>query len=234
MSLKHEKKFSCKYCNNSFTQKNNMYSHIKNRCKVKKEEDNNRENIFDRLVQLENENKELKNTVNQIKTNINNCSNITNTINNSGTITNNNIVLIGYGMEDIKKIDKNDILKSLKRGFYSTIHLTEAVHFNPKYPEYHNVYISNIKDKYGMMYDGKDWKLLTKSELIDKIYNKKKDLIESEFDDFYFKLTQSQKNALERWMNTDDEHDKIKEVKERIKLLLYNKRKMVMGLKEDS
>ena len=43
-------------------------------------------------------------------------------------------------------IDNGDILKCLKKGFYSTIYLTEAVHFNPKYPEYHNVYISNIKD----------------------------------------------------------------------------------------
>ena len=62
-------------------------------------------------------------------------------ITNNNGIINNNIVLIGYGKEDMKKIDTNDILKSLKKGFYSTIHLTEAVHFNSKYPEYHNVYI---------------------------------------------------------------------------------------------
>lgn len=79
---------------------------------------------------------------------------------NNGTVNNgtidNNIVLIGYGKEDLANIDKNDIIKSLKKGFYSTIQLTEAVHFNLKYPEYHNVYISNIKDKYAMLYDGKE------------------------------------------------------------------------------
>ena len=87
--------------------------------------------------------------VTQLVTSVRMCDRANSTNNNkinNGTI-NNNIVLIGYGKEDLAKIDKKDILKSLKKGFYSTIQLTESVHFNPKYPEYHNVYISNIKDK---------------------------------------------------------------------------------------
>jgi len=34
-----------------------------------------------------------------------------------------------------------------------------------------------------MMYDGKDWTLLTKTELVDKIYDEKKNFIESNLDD---------------------------------------------------
>ena len=41
-------------------------------------------------------------------------------------------------------------------------------------------------------------------------------------------LSKSQIRALERWLNTDDEHNKIKEVKDKIKLLLYNKRVIVI------
>jgi len=136
--------------------------------------------------------------------------------------------LIGYGKEDFAKIDRQDILKSLKKGFYSTLQLTEAVHFNPKYPEYHNVYISNIRDKYAMMYDGKDWTLTRKTELIDRLYEDKKNYIENNMEDFIDSLSTSQKNALERWLNVDDTHDRIKEIKDMIKLLLYNKRDLIV------
>jgi hypothetical protein len=37
----------------------------------------------------------------------------------------------------------------------------------------------------------------------------------------------SRKRALERWLETDDEDEKIKQIKENIKLLLYDSRKMV-------
>ena len=104
----------------------------------------------------------------------------------------------------------------------------EAVHFNPKYPEYHNVYISNIKDKYAMMYDGKEWSLTRKTELIDRLYENKKNYIEDNMEYFLETLSKSQIWALERWLNIDDEHDKIKEVKDKIKLLLYNKRDVVI------
>jgi hypothetical protein len=118
-------------------------------------------------------------------------------------------------------------LKSLKNGFYSAVHLTEAVHFNPKYPEYHNVYISNIKDKYAMMYDGSKWSLTRKEKLIDKLYENKKNYIENNMDEFIDLLSQNQIKALENWLETDDDHDKIKEIKEMIKLLLYNKRNQI-------
>lgn len=82
--------------------------------------------------------------------------------------------MVGYGKEDISKIDKNELIKVLQNGFKSPTMLTEALHFNPKLPEYQNVYISNMKDKYAMMYDGENWNLTTKEELIDRIYEDKK------------------------------------------------------------
>jgi regulator of replication initiation timing len=223
-----------------------MYRHTKHTCKVKKNEDIKRDKIFERLMKLEEDNKELlklkkqstqilienkqlKLEISKIKKSNNVINNIHNE--NKGTI-NNNIVLIGCGNEDISKIDRNDILKGIKNGFYSTVKLTDAIHFNPKYPEYHNVYISNMKDKYAMMYDGMDWTLITKDDLIDKLYEEKKMYIEQNLDEFYESLTKSQINALERWMDTDDDHDKIKEIKEKIKLLLYNKRRIPLKIKE--
>ena len=228
------KKHECRYCNNRFSTSNAMYKHIKSYCKVKKQEDVTKEDILERLLKLEEDNKKIKKLEEdnkKLKKEIKKLKSRNPTINNgtintnNGTInTNNNIVLIGYGREDMTKIDKKELLKSMKKGFYSAIQLTDTVHFNPKYPEYHNIYISNIKDKYAMMYDGKNWTLTTKTELIDRLYDDKKYFIEDNLEDFCKSISGSQKRALERWINIDEEHDKIKEVKERIKLLLYNKR----------
>jgi hypothetical protein len=217
-------------------------------CNIKKNEDYKKDKLYEKLIEIEktnknivdennkikNENSKLKKKMEKIEKKMEKGNKTTNNINN-GIINNNNInniVLIGCGNEDISKIDRNDILKGIKNGFYSTVKLTDAIHFNPKYPEYHNVYISNMKDKYAMMYDGTNWTLVTKIDLIDKLYDEKKSFIEENLEDFYDALTKGQKNSLERWMDIDDDHMKVKEIKEKIKLLLYNKRKIPLKIKE--
>ena len=82
-----------------------------------------------------------------------------------------------------------------------------------------------MKDKYAMMFDGNDWTLTTKDVLINQIYEDKKNYIEENIDAFLDSLTASRKNSLERWLETDENDEKIKNIKEHIKLLLYNKKK---------
>jgi hypothetical protein len=155
---------------------------------------------------------------------------------NRGTINNttNQIVLVGYGQEDLSKLGKNELIKIFQNGYNSTLRLTEAVHFNPKYPEHHNIYISNIKDKYAMMFDGNKWTLTMKEDLINKIYHAKKNYIKENLDDFTNSLSVSRKKALDRWLETDDEDIKISKIKNDIKLLLYNKRDLIMNKEEEN
>ena len=236
-----KREYECKYCNKGFTTSANMYRHMKHSCKIKQQNDTEKENILDRLLYLENANKELAETskkeiyqlkkeniglkkkVNKLAKVINNNPRTTNI--NRGTI--NNIILVGYGKEDISKIDRNEVIKALRNGFNSSVKLTETLHFNPKYPQYHNVYISNMKDKYAMAYDGKEWNLTIKEDIINKIYDDKKNYIEENLDDFVKSLSSSRKNALDRWLETNDEDEKITKIKNEIKLLLYNKRNLV-------
>ena len=214
-------------------------------CKIKKEDDKEKKGTLERLIRLEEENKKcqednkkLQKEVESMKKIINNTQGRTNTNNTTNNINevnlhvgdvNNvaNIILVGYGQEDISKIDKNDLIKALQNGFNSTVKLTEAIHFNPKYPEYQNVYISNMKDKYAMTYDGKDWNLTIKEDLINKIYDDKKNYIEENLEDFIASLSTSRKNALDRWLALADEDKRVSKIKDEIKLLLYNKRGMV-------
>lgn len=223
--------FECSYCNKGFTTSTSMYRHIRQTCKIKKSEDNNRDEIYSRLVKLEAENAQLKKNMKKMESKISNGSKIINNIAGDMNIDNktvNHITLIAYGKEDVSKIDKTELLKVFRNGFNSTLTLTETMHFNPEYPEFHNVYISSMKNKYAMMYDGNDWTLVMKDDLIDKMYDDKRNYIEENLDDFLDSLTVSQKNALHRWMDADDDHDYIKKIKNDIKLMLYNKRNMAI------
>jgi len=227
-----------------------MDRHIKSFCKVKNEKDqrdneiqkknDDREKIYEQLLHnqiemqkqitaLQQENNELKQKYESpapksVQNNTNN-----GVINNNCNV--NNIYLVGYGKEDMSKIDRSDLLKGIKMGFNSTLKLIDTIHFNPKYPEFHNVYISSMKNKYAMMYDGADWTLVMKDELIDKMYDHKRNYIEENMDDFLDSLTRSQINALHRWLDAADDHPYIDKIKNDIKLLLYNKRKMVLNNK---
>jgi hypothetical protein len=144
------------------------------------------------------------------------------------------IITVGYGKEDLSKIDKKDILKAMQHRYNSAIKLTETLHFNPKHPEYHNIYITNMKDKYAMLFDGKDWNLTMKDELINKIYDDKKNYIEENIDEFIDSLSVSRKKALDRWLDTDDNDERISKVKDEIKLLLYNKRNVALEKLDDN
>ena len=210
--------------------------------KIEKDNEKFKKQILEQDIsrkQLQKDNKQLKHELDAMKKLIKkdpqcaiiNAENVNNGPIHNGLIHNGdnyNIILVGYGREDISKIDKNELLKAIQSGYDSTLKLTEIMHFNPKHPEYHNVYIPNMKDKYAMMFDGTDWNLTMKDELINKIYDDKKNYIEENIDEFVASLSVSRKKALDRWLDTDDNNERISKVKNEIKLLLYNRRNLII------
>jgi hypothetical protein len=236
-----DKVYKCSFCSKIFNSATNMYRHMKYSCKIKKKEDNDRDKIYAMLLEsnkrfavLEESNKRLEEEVAKMKNtkgtrNTNNTANI-----NNGTINinNNNIILVGYGNEDLSRINRTDILRAVQDGYGSVVSLSKTVHFNPKYPEYQNIYISNMKDIYAMMFDGDKWTLTTKADLVEKIYQDKKDYIEENLEEFVASLLPSRKRALERWLDTDEEDDKIRKIKNDIKILLYNEKQLGIDSRE--
>ena len=246
------KTHKCDHCNSTFTSKGSLNRHVRQSCPNKDNvavTDINNDStdsmdgdidkkellrMFREMQERVSQIPDLQAQIDDLKTE--NTKLKTGSMVNNGTINNNtingdvtnNIVLVGYGKEDMDRVDKIDILRGMRGGFNSTLNLIDAVHFNPKYPEYHNVYISSMKNKYAMMYDGNDWTLVMKDYLIDKLYDDKRDFIEENLEDFLESLTPSQVSALHRWMDGGDSHPYVQNLKNDIKLLLYNKRKMVI------
>jgi hypothetical protein len=220
---------------------------MRTNCLIKKENEKQKEMIYERLIKLEEENKRLSgiekeneklknkikkmNKIPKITNNTvnSNCNNNNTTNINNGVI--NNFTLYAHGKEDLDRIDRNDLLAGIKNGFNSTTKLTELINFNPKYPEYHNVYISNMKSKYAMKYDGTEWTLVRKNDLIDDVYEQKRDYIYINMDNYSKSLSKIQKESIDRWMLLDEINPNdpvIRRIKSDIELLLYNNRDIPM------
>ncbi len=110
--------------------------------------------------------------------NINNISNINNVNNNINNVNNLNInvlpiKLVGFGEEDLDKIKLKYFLDptTKKSGKHCIINLTENIHFNPEYPEYQNIYISDINREKYMVFNGKEWILKKNTILYDVLEN---------------------------------------------------------------
>lgn len=223
----------CNYCDKIFSNKSSLCRHIHHNCKIYKAQNKEKEDIYNELKRLREENKVIRKELEDYKKNINKTV-ITNTIinNTNNNTTNNNLIIFSFGKEDISKIQTSEISKAMTMGFHSTLKLTDTIHFNPKHPEYHNVYIPNMKDKYAMVYKNDNWQLVNKHDLVDEIYDNKKDYIEENVEEFYNTMTKSQKNALNRWLLADEHNDKsIIKIKESIALLLYNKKHIPLTTK---
>ena len=225
----------CNYCLKIYSDKYILHRHMKSHCKVKKQEEQKKEKIYQQLLR---ENEELKKENEELKKSakiINNSKKITNNIHN-GDINNNNInnfVIIAHGREDLDKIDIKYILEALKRGTSCIPVITERIHFNEKYPEFQNVYITNMNQKYGMIYDGREWKLKDKDTIIEDLYEKKYDFLDENFETIYNQLSESQQKAFRRFLDIHEKADTDKQskkiidkIKRDLKFLLYNNKKI--------
>ena len=208
--------FFCKYCDKNFAHKQSMYYHIKYSCKQNTDED------LKELVRLMNQ--KIETQAKQIdklmsKLEIHGNVNIQNN-------TVNNIQLLAYKNTDISHLTDKDYISCIKQVNYCVKQLIEKIHFNPEKPENMNIYISNIKDKYMMVYDGINWTLSTTEYELTKIYEEKEYLLEEWLEDNRFPEI---KEKFVRYLNNKENDDTLNMIKDDIKLMMYNKKKLIEG-----
>jgi len=229
---KQEKNNICNWCLKTFSQKSSLNRHIKSYCKVKRNDDDEKEDIYNNLLadmnslrkkvnNLEKENKELKSSLTNNKT-------INNTINNT---VNNTIKLIAYGEEDLDFIVDEASKKILHKGFRSIPVLTLYTHFNKNKPEFHNIYISNMQNHYVMIYDGERWKLLDRDDALDDLISAKLEFLIEKFDKFGTDLPDMTIKKFGNFLNDQYDNETINVIKDELKLILYNNRNLTLDTK---
>ena len=192
--IEDKKGYNCNFCNYSSIRIDNFKRHL-SICKVRKEETQDKEAIYQELVRrmeiLENQNnklfiknKELNNKISLLKSsskkNIQNNKNIKNL--NNGII--NNTIIIKHGKEDLNKIDDTVFLDAFLKSTGAKIpeKIIEGIHFNKKYPEYKNIYISDINREKVMIHNGKNWILTPGDNLTSNLLDKSINFSENKYE----------------------------------------------------
>jgi hypothetical protein len=243
LSKKKEGKLKCEFCEKIYSRDDSLHRHLKI-CKEKKRDEEVKESMME-LVQLLNKkldnqsnqiddfkkelskrDKELTKRDNQIDELIKKAG-----INNSHNTVNvqNNIKLLSYSDTDRSHLTDNDILKCLKHSNFCIPYLIEKIHFDANKPENHNVYISNLKNKYVMMYDGNKWECKDRDEQITNLIDDNEGIIEYKLEEWLEKGVEypEMMKKFNRYIQKKDNNKVVNIIKDEIKLLLYNNRSIV-------
>jgi hypothetical protein len=220
-----------------------MHKHNKKCTIIITKEDQNIiiQQLLTEMTNLKEMNKKHTDEISTLKSQIVNASNINNIdkqqnvtkqINNN--INNNNIKLVAFGKEDLGYIEDNIIKKILAKGFSSVPKLIEHIHFDKDKPEYHNVFISNIRTKKALTYDGGDWVLRESNDVFDTLKTNGCNFIDEKFSDLSKKgeLNEPITKKIKRFIDQRDEDEEQVKLNNDIEMLLYNKRKITMTTKK--
>jgi hypothetical protein len=241
------KDLQCTYCKKEFTLASSLNRHLKDRCKVKKQQDNAKEDLLQKLVdemkkqsdEMKKQNEKMtgmqeeisrlksenKKYVQKIGAQHNNSTNIDQQniqINNNHL----NIKLLAFGKEDMSHLVDEVYKKVLNKGFKSVPTLVNFVHFNRNRPQNHNVYISNIQTNYALVYDGDDWKLKERDDVLRQLIDDKKAILSDKFDELLASLDEPTVRKFRRFLDESDQLEVICQIKNDLKLLLYNNKKI--------
>lgn len=225
--------FRCKYCDKSFKYRQGLSKHVKYTCTKNKDEDlkelarllNEKDNqikelIKDKNIQLEKMEKQIDRLTNKLK--------LKNVNINNGIINNNivNIQILNYGNTDYTHLTDKDYLSCIKDCNSCVKSLIEKVHFNEQKPENMNIYISNKKGNYIMIFKDNKWQIKDKKDQIDDLYNYNEVILENWYDEYKEKYPYIIE-SFQTYLKNKDEDDVINNIKEEILLLLYNKRELI-------
>ena len=159
--------YICSYCSKSYSKNCNLRRHEK-KCKIKMENENEKDKKIEELIKNQ---KEMKEIVEKLL--LEKCNTITNNSNNTNNITNNIININNYGDEDTKYITSDYILKLLKNKPAKVIpELIKYTHFNTEHPENQNIKITNKKDSYIKVRKNDKWELQNKDETINDLIDR--------------------------------------------------------------
>lgn len=223
----------CEFCLKDYSTKFNLNKHLK-KCKLKIDIDM-KEELFQLLKldlnkDLEKQNLYLKYQINKLQKELNNerTTNITN--NNYTNINNTNcnnktINILAYDKTDLSHITDKDYENIMKKCYQSVPSLIEKAHFDPTKPENKNIYISNIKQKFIMIYNGDKWTLGNQEQTLDNLYENSSNILEDKIENWEMNKFKYDKLAVERFYKFLDNKDKDttkNEIKDEIKLILYN------------
>ena len=217
--------YKCEYCDKIYNHRQSLSKHIKYSCKKNKDEDLKElvrllnlqleQQRADSDKQLENQQKQIDKLMEKLQV-----PQVSNTTTNN--IQNNNIRL-SYNNTDVSHLTDADYRKSVNSLLMCVKTFIGIVHLDPDHPENMNIYISNLKDKYIMVYTGETWELKNRQYEIVNLYDNKEMLLTEWVEEHGNRDLQ---DKFKRYLESRD--NSIQMIHEEIRLMLYNKRHLAL------
>ena len=246
-----EKKYRCKYCDKTYKYRSGLSKHIKYTCKNNKDEDFQELarllNEKDKQLTLKDEqmNKQLILKDNQMDKQLasrdrkmemmqKQIDKLTSKLQiqnvNHGIIQNGNntinIQVLNHQDTDYSHLTPKDYISCIHDCNKCIKTLIEKVHFNTNKPENMNIYLSNIKGKYLMIYKDNAWQIQDKKAQVDDLYDNNEFVLEAWYDEYKEKYPDIIA-SFQRYLQNRDGDEMLNNIKEEILVMLYNKRKMI-------
>ena len=220
------KVLACNYCDKIYKHKSSLSKHIKYSCIKSKDEDFKELARLLNLQQQEQDKKhrEMEKQIKQLQEENKRIQiqKLTNKLQiNGGIHIQNNIQLLAYKDTDISHLTKKDYEACIKKVNFCVMKLIERIHFNPLKPENMNIYISNLKDKYLMVYEDGNWNIKNKAEL-DTLYKEKEMMLEEWLEEERYPEL---KDKFMKYLNNKENDETLNMIKDEIKMMMYNKKK---------
>jgi hypothetical protein len=211
------KTYECRKCNKIYNNKQSRWSH-EQKCIVKND---------DKIEQLEEKNKILEDTINELKKQVSTIlqekgkihhktlqkinNKLTNNNINNGNINNGQIInntFVKFGDVDYQRIlDNKQVKHILNQQFMSLEESIKMVHFNKDLPEYNNVFITNMRDDIGYIFNGKEFISVKKNEMITELIDSHVKEINLSLEKHKNKLNEKYVTRLEKFLDMLNDDD---------------------------
>ena len=154
-----------------------------------------------------------------------NVSNSNNTTNTNNTINNNiqNINIVNYKDSDLSNMTVKDMGIMYSKYTNCIPQCVRQVHCNEKFPEHMNMYISNLRDNYIMVYENNDWNVKDRDDVLEFLILDKNAQLEEWLDEHGHKYPDMMKK-FKHYTNMYNEDDGSinRKIKHYMKIDLYN------------
>ena len=231
----------CRTCNETFKSRTTKWRHEKT-CKENEKVTEKEKSKDEEILEMKAEMLEYKKEMELLKTQLQKAlkihpktlQKINNQLNNinNGTINNNTINIIQLGKEDLTKmLTMEQKMSILNRQAMGINDLVKLVHTSGKYKKCMNVYITNLQNTIGYMYDEKqnNFIAVNKNELLNDLVDSRMYDIEKFYDKLQLKLEPEKATRIKKFIDRmKNEEDCLKDLKkDEIKLILYNNKEVI-------
>lgn len=233
-----QKNYECKYCFKLFSRSDTLKKHVDGYCTVKKNKDShniintdeltNQQIVKELLEEMKNNSiVTIGSTINNNNNNSNN--NINNNNINNNNNSNNNITLVPFGSENFDTIITDEFCKkTMERGMNAITVFTEYAHLNANHPEFHNCYVSNMRDNHAIIYNNGLWCLVNANDAIKAITDKESKYLENKYDKLKKTMTPNAIKQFDRYLKAKDTDALDKRYNKDLKLMFYNNKNIVI------